>query len=228
MTETQTFDSPYVNHMHETCITDKTPYIANLPSLCNMFLVSHYNFSVIINEWPTFLAVMIAKTSLPMNKAILSRQISDYFYDCDNQSLSINENEFSTSQFSEYLNLFQNIRIYSDEYYKKYSLAEPYETLCQEICNSLKNQSWHYNIALLASIKYNLSVLSHYLTHYTSQLLPGSDAHYHAKQIDEGYRHSVELFLMLSDEPDTETVYNAIKHGTNIVTNLLDTLAKIF
>lgn len=228
MTETQTFESPYIDYMHKICTVDKCKYVSDLPTQCNMFLVSHYNFSVIVNEWPTFLAIMLAKTSQPMHKAILGRQINDYFCDIDNHSLTINEKEFTITHFNDYLKLFHNIRIYTDEYYKKYSLAEPYENLCQEICNSLKTQSWHYNIALLASIKYTMSVLSQHITYYTTQILPDSGTHYHTIQSDESYRHSIELFLMLSDETDSEIIYDAINHGVKIVNDLLDALANIF
>lgn len=94
--------------------------------------------------------------------------------------------------------------------------------------NRLKQKQFNYNIALLASIKYNLSVLSEQLTEYTSMYFPELTNHYHATQADESYRHAYELFELLREESNSELMYDAVEHGSKIVHHLLDGLAKIF
>lgn len=139
--ENDDYFSPYIQYLYDKCTIAKSEYITNLPPTCNMFLVSHYNFSVIINEWPTFLAIMFVKSSSNMHKAIIAKQINDYYCNYGSNNEIIDQNKFTISQFKNYLNLFEKVRMYSADYYEKYSLVEVYENFCADVCESLKTKT---------------------------------------------------------------------------------------
>ena len=178
------------------------------------FLLSIYNFSLIIRHYTYLLSTVITKTDNDEQIKLLI--ISLYNYTCLNEKSNI-------QLFNDYISQLKNVKYkniddycYNLDYYKRVSLLDPYDVACNDLSKFILENSFESCISLLIALETFIGVVNIQLNDYI-KLKTNDNV---ITLLETIYNRRV-LMILLNDQLIT---FDKIKPSIDTVTNIFLTL----
>ena len=183
----------------------------------NTFLISIYNINILLKEHLLHLGILLTKIPNDNDLKIIIKVLYNNAYNKNKNSVLETFNDFIAG----FMDQLKSDKSYiSENYYKKYSISNPIDKICNEFSNILLNKSWEYCIASMATFEYIMILINKQFNNFAHKTI---DAKIY---LSETSNNAFELINIIPENEDD--IYSAVIKVVELFSNMFDNINIIF